>query len=297
VSDVDPAAAPPELAGPFLVSTLHAMGVRMSGAAPRVLAAADDEAVHDLRVAIRRTRTVLEVGREVLGRFRADEVRRALREVQRATGDLRDEEVLLELIESTSVRRPDVRAWLDARRRREARLRTVLRRAVRAGDVDRGRQLLDALLAFRTKPSRERHLSKFARRAVGGALHDVERLQRPSLEDVDALHRLRIAYKRLRYTVEVFNDVLPEPERLLAPAASRFQSRLGDIHDADIGLACVERARILTDAGRRALRAALRRIRDERATAYAKEISAHDAARAMTTHASGTDSLRKTSTR
>src|ERR1019366_9517993 len=119
--------------GPFLADKLRALDARLRDVAPRVLASAEDgEAVHDLRVALRRTRTVLEVGRPVLGRFHADEVRRALRAVMQASGALRDDEVLLELIASVGVKRPDVHAWLDARRRRERRLRGALSKTLRS---------------------------------------------------------------------------------------------------------------------------------------------------------------------
>src|SRR6202021_2852314 len=85
------ATGPAPTAGPFLVDKLPALDARLHAAAD------DGEAVHDVRVALRRTCTVLEVGRPVLGRFHAEEVRLALREVMQAPGALRDAEVLLEL--------------------------------------------------------------------------------------------------------------------------------------------------------------------------------------------------------
>jgi CHAD domain-containing protein len=239
---------------------------------------------------------VLQVGREIFGRFRADEVRRALRDVHRATGALRDEEVLLELIESLEVERPDVRSWIEARHRRERRLRTALRRGIRAGDIDRGRELLGALLAFRVKPSRERRLSKFARRAVDGARDGIERMGRPLLDDVEGLHLLRIRYKALRYTVETFAPALPEDIQALAPVAARFQSKLGDVHDADVGLVCIRQARLLTDTAKTALTLALAKVRQERIESYARLVAHHDVPR-PSLHAAGTASLRKISTR
>jgi CHAD domain-containing protein len=263
---------PPELAGPYLAAKLRAQASRIHEAAPRVLASGDDEAVHDLRVAIRRTRVVLEVGRSVLGRFRADESRRALREVQSATGALRDEEVLLELITSLGVDRLDVRAWLDARQRRERRLRSALRRRIRAGELENARELIAALLAFRIKPSRERRLAKFAVRAVDAAANAVWRSKEPSVDDVEGLHDFRIRCKRLRYTIEVFAGVLPPEKAGLGPAASKLQSRLGDVHDIDVALACVARARALTDVARRRLSADLRALRQTKMTRYLADL-------------------------
>jgi CHAD domain-containing protein len=288
-------------AGPLLTAELRALDARLESAAARVLAAGDAEAVHDLRVALRRTRTVLEVGRAVLGRFRADEVRRALRDVQRATGALRDEEVLLELVASLGVAHPAVAAWLESRRRRERRLRRELVGRVRAGEVDRGRRLLDALLAFPIKPSRERRLSKLARRAVERARREVERRRHARPDDVEALHRLRIAVKRLRYTCDTFAGALPAHLTALAHEAARLQNRLGELHDVDMAIAAVRRARALPEPARGELLAALARTRARRAAAYVREAAASPvagaASRAPFDQAVGTLSLRKISTR
>jgi CHAD domain-containing protein len=268
-----PEPAEPANVGPFLTAKLLDLSAKIDAAAPRVLATGDDEAVHDLRVALRRARTALEIGRTVFGRFRADETRRALRDVQSATGVLRDEEVLLELIEGLGVDRPDVRGWLEARRRREKRLRSALRRSIRSGGLERGRELIDALLAFRVKPARERRLLKFAVRAVDSAVGGVERVRDVPIDDVEGLHELRIACKRLRYTIETFSDVLPPEKDALAAVATRLQKRLGDVHDIDVALACVRRARALTDVARRALTNQLTRDREERIAAYLAELA------------------------
>jgi len=288
-------------AGPFLAAELRALDARLESTAARVLAEADDEAVHDLRVALRRTRTVLEVGRRVLGRFRADEVRRALRDVQRATGALRDEEVILELVASLGVEQPAAGAWLESRRRRERRLRQELVDRVRAGDVDRGRRLLGALLAFRVKPSRERRLSKLARKAVDRSRRDVDRRRQARADDAEALHRLRIACKRLRYTCDSFAGALPDELAALAHQAARLQNRLGELHDVDMATVAVRRARALPEAARTELLAALARTRARRAAAYVREAAASPlvgaAALALPAQAVGTLSLRKISTR
>jgi len=270
------------MAGQFLVAKLCAFDARLGETVPRLLAAADKEAVHDFRVALRRTRTLLEVGRPVFGRFYSDEVRGALRDIQRASGALRDEEVLLELLGSIQSVAGDlyqppsyvsnVKDWIDGRQRRERRLRGALRRKVREGELDRGRKLLGALVAFRIKPSRDKRVTKFARRAVEDARRGVEHRRRAPMQDPEALHNLRIAYKRLRYTIEAFASVLPADLLALAPPASRFQSRLGRLHDTDMAIACVQSAPNLLDAGRMALLVELQRVRRERVAALETEL-------------------------
>ncbi|HEV3189814.1 MAG TPA: CHAD domain-containing protein [Polyangiaceae bacterium] len=300
------------MAGPFLATQLRAFNTRLDELGRRALASEDDDAVHDLRVALRRTRTLLEVGRDIFGRFRVDEVRRALGDVQRATSGLRDEEILLELVASLVMQRPDVRDWVEARKRRERRLRTALRHVLRTGQLQIARRLLDALLAFRVKPSRDRRLDKFARRALLQAEREVARRRRSSSGDAQTLHRLRIAYKHLRYRAATFADILP-PD-VVAPivhSSARFQSLLGDVHDVDVVKASVERARTLSAGGRAALLSALNRVRAVRIEAFndvtpaasprrgqnKKELSTSRVRLASAIHSSGTASLRKTSTR
>ena len=282
MSDGPALASATGMAGPFLVAKLCAFDARLGETVPRLLSSTDDEAVHDFRVALRRTRTLLEVGRPVFGRFHADEVRRALREIQRASGVLRDEEVLLELLASIESGAPhllqppsyvsNVKEWIDGRRRRERRLRGALRRKVREGVLDRGRLLLGALVAFRVKPSRDKRVTKFARRAVEDARREVEHRRRAPMQDPEALHNLRIAYKRLRYTIEAFATVLPGDLVSLAQPASRFQSRLGRLRDADVAIACVQSAPRLLDAAREALLVELGSVRQQRVVALEEEL-------------------------
>jgi len=289
--------------GPYLVEKLQGLDGRLQEVEPRVLSTErDEDACHDLRVALRRTRTVLEVGRSVLGRFQANEVRGTLRDLMRASGALRDEEVLLGVVSCLGIDRPDVAAWIETRQRRERVQRRILVRLVRAGELERGRRLLEALLAFRVDPSRDRRLAKFARRAVDRARRDVERKRVAAPDDVSALHDLRIAYKRLRYTVETFEGALPGDLAQLAQTAARFQKRLGDVHDVDVAIGAVRRARTLTDEGRADLLAALYRLRVDRIGAYARErgvtiVPSVPPQARLPRQAVGGESLRKISTR
>src|SRR3989442_13681465 len=51
------------------------------------------------------------------------------------------------------------------------------------------------------------------------------------------LHNLRIAAKRLRYTLEVFEDVLPEACKPLVKELEQIQEELGALHDSDVMIA------------------------------------------------------------
>jgi len=54
---------------------------------------------------------------------------------------------------------------------------------------------------------------------------------------IQELHNLRIAAKRLRYTLEVFEDVLPEACKLVVEELLQIQDELGTLHDSDVMIA------------------------------------------------------------
>jgi CHAD domain len=51
------------------------------------------------------------------------------------------------------------------------------------------------------------------------------------------LHDMRIAAKRLRYTLEIFEDVLPEAVASIIVEVTQIQEELGALHDNDVSVA------------------------------------------------------------
>jgi CHAD domain-containing protein len=233
-------------AGEYVIRVLRELDAEIKAAAPRVIASSDDEALHDLRVAIRRLRTMLKVARPVFGRFPADTVRAAFATVMKATGELRDEEVLYQTLIAVCRTGRD-ETWQRARRARERKLRSSVVATLQSGELDRALVLLEALLAFPIHPKRAQRASKLAGRTVAKAARKVREHLDASPDAPEALHELRIAYKELRYAIELLADALPveraardEAQRALAAAR---QKRLGEIHDLDLAIAFLVHSR------------------------------------------------------
>lgn len=259
-------------AGPFLVTKLRALDAVLVETAPRVASGGgDEEAVHDLRVAIRRLRTLLKMARAVFGRWHTDVVRRAFGEVMRATGELRDEEVLEETLAGAAAV-PEYGAWLRRRRSREARLRRDVVRRIERGDLDRARLLLKALLVFPVEPDRDVDLARFARRTVERARRKVEDQRDVEVTDVVGMHDLRIAYKELRYSIELLSEALPIDARSQLEPAAVFQKRLGELHDVDVATEVVRNAKGLGVAARAEALASLATLRTKRVNKYLREL-------------------------
>ncbi len=67
--------------------------------------------------------------------------------------------------------------------------------------------------------------------------------------EVWGLHNLRIAAKRLRYTLEIFEDVLPPACQSIADELSQIQDELGALHDEDVMIALLRLCMGSEDAG------------------------------------------------
>lgn len=256
---------------PFVGAKLRHLDEQLAATIPRVLATADEEAIHDMRVAIRRTRTLLKLARPVYGRFHADAVRAAFTEVMRATGTLRDEEVLEELFADLGVADHAFDHWRARRRARERSLRRAVLARLATGELDRARAMLAALLALPVKPSRDFDAAKLARRCIARAQREVDEKRGAPTSDAIALHELRIAYKRLRYSAELLAEALPEELAALARPAAQLQKRLGEIHDADVALATIARVRSLPQETHARVHEALAALREKRVRKYVED--------------------------
>lgn len=229
----------------------------------RVRKRADGEALHDMRVSIRKIRVLLKIGRSVYGRFLADSVRNEFTVLHRSTGALRDEEVLEETLGAIEIDAADFIQWREKRTARRKMLYAQVVKLASPQRIQKARALLLALLVLPVKRDRNPGVSKFAKGARLRARQVVEKRSNAAVDDVDALHALRIAEKGLRYAIDPFVDVLPESASAEEEHAAKCQKRLGEIHDLDVARLVVERARTLSPATRSAVLQQLAERRSE----------------------------------
>ena len=270
------AVAPPPVpqVSAYLARLLGELAKELEASAARVVSGAkDDEAVHDVRVAMRRIRTLLRLARPIYGRFHADAVRRAFSEVMRASGELRDEEVIGETLEALPVVDASFDIWRRSRAARERRLRRMMIARVTSGDLARAHAMLVALVVLPVHPERDVPLARFARKVLARTQRGVDQRRGASVDDGEALHELRIAYKELRYTAELFAPALPADLAATAAPAAKFQKRLGEVHDLDVALVVVAKARVLPVFARHAALEALTMQRKKKIEKYQAEMA------------------------
>lgn len=231
----------------------------------------DPRVLHDFRVRLRRLRTLLAV---VAPLFRGKTLRRAartLRTIASATGAMRDEEVLGETLGELALRAASqarLTSWLA--------VRAEAARVARAEEIERLdgeslRSALDAIVAAVERPARERSsMTRFADEALARARCGVaELLPWARVDEVAALHRLRIRMKRLRYLAEWLADVDALDAsararcRALGEMAAHYQGEFGLVHDLDIARATVAASLDLDGRVRGAVDRALAKARRE----------------------------------
>lgn len=258
---------PPEEASRLVVLSM----LEAAGRASRKLEDPDaDDALHDFRVSLRRTRSALRAWRRELRKSVRKRDRRALAGLQRATGGARDAEVALAWLASErSALRPPHRLghdWLVAQleRRRKGAM-SEARSGVREGFEALREELEPRLevVTIRKHLRRASHETTFAsllaeraRESVGDLVAQLTRIQ--GLDDTRRCHQARVSCKRLRYLVEPVRGHVGSA-RAVVKRCKRLQDLLGDLNDAHVQreelgealeTAAAERARRLHDLAR-----------------------------------------------
>ena len=191
----------------------------------------DSDVVHDLRVAIRRSRSVAATVMEIDPHSDWVEMRAIARKLFRAMGALRDAQVTAEWLKELQPQEGALKnLLLESLASRE---RTALKNAgyqAERFDQDRWGELRLVLV----KRLRVIPLDSDAARCLAlERLAEAKELHRRALrtEKPAAWHRLRIGVKRFRYTLE---SLLPALHETHSESLKRIQDVLGDIHDLDV---------------------------------------------------------------
>ena len=199
----------------------------------------DPEAVHDLRVAIRRCRSVAAVMEEVDPDPAWPAMRKVARKLFHGLGALRDSQVMDEWVKKLAPETDPVRIQLQSRfETSEPGLRESALRAANKFDQKSWKRI-------------ERNLRHRSRLVPAGSLaaeclalerfESAKELHSKALrtEKSNPWHASRIGLKRFRYTVE---SLLPDKYAAWSDNLKRLQDLLGEIHDLDVLSALVRKS-------------------------------------------------------
>ncbi len=207
----------------------------------------DPEAVHDMRVAIRRLRAVLVVAEPFFERKPFRRASRRVRALARALGQVRDADVLLGHLRERYMavaddERSGIEGLIDMIETDRAGACDDLDPVLDAWDEDGSYaaefQRFLAKTKSRSGKVRERdRIGVVAARALDDGLDryaDCAAILDEEGVDAEAFHELRIVGKKLRYTIELFSPVLGEEADELLAALKTLQGLLGELHDRDV---------------------------------------------------------------
>jgi CHAD domain-containing protein len=223
----------------FAQMLLHEDGTRLGE---------DIEELHDMRVATRRMRAAFEVFGDAFSPKTVKTHLKGLKATGRSLGRVRDLDVFMEkaqhYLETLPADHqadlaPLLESWMDERELDRQQMVAYL-------DSQKYADFKNAFLKFVTTPGegvREDAGRGFApRRARDTApILIYERLA--SVRAFDAIlenaaleqfHALRIEFKKLRYTVEYFREVLGAESKAVINDLKAIQDHLGDLNDADV---------------------------------------------------------------
>ncbi|MBP7831164.1 MAG: CHAD domain-containing protein [Kiritimatiellae bacterium] len=199
--------------------------------------------LHDMRVAIRRLRTLLRAFRKPLAATRAATVEAGYAELLKELGPARDTDVWMLFLKRHSVLRRGASArFLAAQAREKARRQQQVRARLEGAEYGALKTELTRLIDEDLKPGtrrvRDRPAADLGRRALGKALKRIHRRAR-GLPDLppEKMHRLRIACRKARYMAEFLSGAWDAPLDALARRFKAIQDVLGDVHDQDVYLA------------------------------------------------------------
>ncbi|QEC46932.1 CHAD domain-containing protein [Baekduia soli] len=218
---------------------------------PGTLADVDTEFLHDLRVAVRRTRSAQRQLRHVFPAGELDAHRRAFRRLQQVTGPSRDLDVSLldfdHLVGGLPGSAPadiePLRGVLADRREAErTRMVRALRAPATAAALDGWEALLERLVHAPEDDRRDaaRPIVAVAGRRIakvhGRMVRDGRRIDATS--PPEALHELRKSGKELRYLLEFFASLFPpEVVKPMVRGLKDLQDTLGRHQDRDVQVA------------------------------------------------------------
>jgi CHAD domain-containing protein len=200
---------------------------------------ADDECVHQLRVATRRAVTTLEIFEHLIPKKKARWLRKQLKKLRRAAGAARDYDVLaMRLAERNDEKTLAARKQLleiidDHRSQAQEPICEMYANLRKRGYKRRLKRLVTRLRRLDDRHSAE--AGRFGDLAVPRMREHVDEFfncAQQDLHDIEKLHAFRVCGKHLRYSMEVFAGAFRTSFRNeLYPQIEALQEQLGKIND------------------------------------------------------------------
>ena len=239
---------PDQRADAAAVQVLGKLVLAIEANLPGTLADTDSEFLHDLRVAVRRTRALQRELKGVFERESLEHFRDGFRWLQAVTGPTRDLDVyLLDFDRFRAALPPNVARDLDPleellaeeRRRAQRRMARALRSEKATRLLADWAMLVEGLVESPDddRPDAQAPIGELAAGRIGKVYRRMVKRGRAIDESAppEALHELRKQGKELRYLLEFFASLYPpEVVRPMVKTLKALQDTLGRFQDAEV---------------------------------------------------------------
>lgn len=207
----------------------------------------DPEGVHSMRVASRRLRSALRDFLPYVRKRNLTSVQKQLKNIADALGNVRDQDVAmlaLEKIRPPAGVAPGLKQLVDSKKEVRDQAREELESMLEKSQLQEFETTFIAAVEKATAidrpktapPTKQLTYMRMSRTIILELLKELETLSNGLFKplDVESLHDMRIASKRLRYSLELFQTCWGRVFGSYAKHAARIQSALGDVHDCDV---------------------------------------------------------------
>lgn len=205
----------------------------------------DPEGVHSMRVASRRLRSAMRDFMPYLRQRGLTSVTKQTKSIAAALGEVRDHDVAIIALEKIDKHAPaEVSAALkqlvDERKALRNDSRDNLLSVLLADELQQVKsdfiERLEKATSLPRASGPKLTYSKMAAAVILDRLKELEKLSESLYKpfEIESLHDMRIAAKRLRYALELFQQCWGRSIQTFAKRAARMQTALGEVHDCDV---------------------------------------------------------------
>ena len=207
----------------------------------RCQAEATEEAVHDLRVATRRLLALIDLLRAVVPHPHFKNLRRMLKNQLDDLDDLRDTQVMLAETSESLIELPEIETFVKFLNKRERRLLSLTAKSIKSFEYSSFRKQMEAIRKKILMQKLDTVFNNLILQTVDDQFGVViRRYQRVDPANPATIHRMRIAFKKFRYMVEITHALIPNYPDNTFNLMNDYQGMMGDIQDAKVLLSTFE---------------------------------------------------------
>jgi CHAD domain-containing protein len=220
----------------LLITALDQRYAKYLAERKRCQAEFSEEAVHALRVAIRRLLALIELLRDIAPRPRLQKLRLACKAQLDSLDELRDIQVMLAEISGILESLPELAPLQKFLQKRAKRLLKTAEREVRDFKTSAICRRIENVRAGLTEPTRSLELTALLAALDEAYLTVNQRQGRVEAAQPASIHRVRVGFKKFRYMVEIIQPLLPNFPITQLKALHDYQTTMGEIQDLEVFL-------------------------------------------------------------